>query len=182
VSKSIKQWQLMPSGDVAVRGVMEGWQPGWDLEVDVGTREGSAGVLELRVRPADGRPSPTTAHVLRELRMSWIYDDIERLVKESTLRHLLPPDLVRLFDRPRPGRRGHGDGWYADRAGEYVRAFHDHDERAPVKWLVEHNPGTTAAQWRAWMKAAENRQLLAGRPDDPHLTKRGQSLATERSD
>ncbi len=162
------EWRHMGSPIIGIEGTEPGYLPGWDLHVEVVADGDLAGVRRVAFESSDGRPRPMPAAIFKSLNMGELNDSIEHLLTTSPLRLLLPPALRREVTRPRPGRRGRADLFYAERVAQFVEAL-AREPRTPIKWLVDHaepptNTAPTGKTWRTWLAEAERRGLLADRP------------------
>ena len=162
------EWRHIGTPIVGIEGIERGYLPGWDLHVEVVADGYVAGVRRVAFESSDGLPRPMPAAIFKSLNMGELNDSIEYLLTTSTLRLLLPPALRREVTRPRPGRRGRADLFYAERVAEFVDAL-EREPRTPIRWLVDHaeaptNTAPTGETWRRWLKEAERRGLLTGRP------------------
>ncbi|MBI4882892.1 MAG: hypothetical protein HY826_02420 [Actinobacteria bacterium] len=163
------EWRHIGRPVVGIEGVQREYLPGWDLRVEVVSDGARAGLRRVAVESSDGLPRPLPATVLRTLNMGELNDRIEELLTTSPLRFLLPPSLRREVVRSRPGRRGRGDEFYAERVAEFVAAM-KHEPRTPIRWLVEEGESPTNSRpsektWRTWLAEAERRGLITDRPD-----------------
>ncbi|MEO6653319.1 MAG: hypothetical protein ABIP17_11750 [Ilumatobacteraceae bacterium] len=162
------EWRHIGSPIIGIEGTHRSYLPGWDLHVEVVADGDVVGVRRVAFVSSDGRPRPMPAASFKSLNMGELNDSIECFLTTSVLRFLLPPALRREVTRPRPGRRGRADIFYAERVDEFVKAL-ELEPRTPIRWLVEHaepptNTAPTGKTWRTWLSEAERRGLLADRP------------------
>jgi hypothetical protein len=116
-------------------------------------------VDEISIHRLDGRVAGVTSW--RDARLGDVGQALDRALGD-------PVVALRLGERwgatvkPKPGRQGRPDLFYAVAALDYVRAL-DAAPRKPVRWLVEHG-NATADELRARIRRARERGLLTKTP------------------
>lgn len=135
---------------------------GWWVVLEL---DGGSGELRgLRFVPLEGADVDLSSRLLQRLRLGQLRRQVSRVLPVAgellNLRYGPVVDVAAAH----PGRGGRPDAFYASRASHYVMALKLHPDR-PISWLVAFlDDGSTAARWRAWLKEAERRGLLEGRP------------------
>jgi hypothetical protein len=116
---------------------------------------------EISIHRLDGRVAGVTSW--RDARLGDVGQALDRALGD-------PVVALRLGDRwgarvkPKPGRQGRPDLFYAVAALDYVRAL-EVAPSTPVHWLAEKGPGAvTADQLRARIRRARERGLLTKTP------------------
>ena len=116
---------------------------------------------EIGIHRLDGRVTGVTSW--RDARLGEVGQALDRAFGD-------PVVALRLGDRwearvkPKPGRQGRTDLFYAVAALDYVRAL-EAAPSTPVRWLVEKAPGgVTADKLRARIRRARERGLLTKTP------------------
>lgn len=135
----------------------------FDVFIDVESIDDEPNVVGIRICP------PTGERVLQSSAFAKLgLSSLQRKTRE-TLRQPLVRSLARrggdkgfhdpFLEIPRPGRAGRPDIEYAIWADRYVAALKA-SPRAPMKHLMEQNPGFGAHTLRAIMSKARDRNLL----------------------
>jgi hypothetical protein len=167
-------------------GVERGYVDGFDLRLEVVLVDDRVVLRSVGLTASEGAtPNALSKSTWSSVGMPELYDVVDRfLTTTGSLRTMIPPALRKAAERPRPGRRGRPDLFYAERVAQFVRAL-DEEPDTPIRWLVEHvewpvaepKPRTgdggrrwsrddaKSKQWRAWLAEAKKRGLLADRPD-----------------
>lgn len=158
---------------------------GWKVVVAMRRIEGRICVEEVAFRPEDDDATPMVgSEIFKRLRLAELQRDIERHMTTWPFSLFLPPgwDADTRLDRPRPGRAGRRDAFYALWAQRYVDALAETGGR-PMPVLTDRFH-ESAASIRAFLGKARALGLLteapAGRAGG-ELTSKARALLGEES-
>lgn len=149
----------------------------WVVSVDLDP-SGDSGlrVTGIRLQPLGVGESLIGSRLLRRLGMA----DLSRGIADGArmLAGMIPASAGHGLTPRRPGAKPNTDGWYAQKAAEWLRALEESPSRPQIV-LARRFPDVPAKRWYGWLKAATDRGLFErtetrrGYPANGHLTKKG---------